>query len=50
MKTFAFQIRFSLAQFLRFSIFERVDFSILYAFSTNLNISTPSAIYLTDYI
>jgi hypothetical protein len=36
-------MRSSWAQFLRFSIFERIDFSITYVFSTNLHIPTPSA-------
>jgi hypothetical protein len=39
----AFQIRSSWAQFLRFSIFELLDFSITYVFSTSLNIPTPPA-------
>src|SRR5258708_12519201 len=42
-KKSAFQIRSSWAQFLRFSIFERVDFSITYVFSIPLNIPTPPA-------
>src|SRR5260221_178409 len=37
----AFQIRSSWTQFLRFSIFERLDFSITYVFSIPLNIPTP---------
>ena len=40
-KNLAFQIRSSWAQFLRFSIFERVDFSITTVFSTRLNIPPP---------
>jgi hypothetical protein len=39
----AFQIRSSWAQFLLFSIFERLDFSTTYVFSTTVNIPTPPA-------